>query len=202
MTLTRSRCVLFLVLSLSSNLADAQEFSGPYVGVEAGMQHYIGGSLVNGVDTLQQDSRLVMSLVGGFRIQARGFVVGGELGRGWADGDLHLDAAPLTIDYANGSQGHWQLHAGHTLGERTLLFGYVSEVTRHFEVSITQAGQSTAQEDEQGMLRFGAGLEQRLTRLLRLRITMGTSRADFGGRQTSITPGRQLEAGGGLVVQF
>ena len=193
--------VLFLVLHLASP-ALAQTFSGPYIGVDVSRQHYIGGSVVNGIDVLQEDSRIVASLFGGIRWQTRGFVLGGELGRGRADGDLRLETADLTIDYRNRWQGHWQLHAGHTIGRGSLLYGYLSEVTRQFDVTISDSGQSTTQQDEQGMLRFGAGVEQQLTNRLRLRLTAGSSRADFGDRATNKAIGRRLELGGGLVVQF
>lgn len=196
------RSVLFLGCLLVSASAFAQDFSGPYVGLEASRQHLIGGSLVDGIDTLQDDSRLVVSVFGGLRVQTRGFVVGGELGRGLTDGDLRLEQAAFSVDYRNGSQWHWALHAGPTIGDRTLVFGYLSEVTRAFDVTISQSGQTTAQEDEQGMLRFGAGIEQQLSTRLRLRLTAGSSRADFGDRTTNKVIGRRLEIGGGLVVQF
>lgn len=202
MTHTRPRFVLFLVLLFASSPTFAQSFSGPYVGVETGMQHLIGGSLVNGVDTLQDDSRLVSSIFGGLRVQSRGFVIGGELGRGRTDGDLRLEERSFTVDYRNGSQWHWTLQAGRTVAARTLVFGYVSEVTRAFDVTITQSGQTVAQEDEQGMLRFGAGLEWRLTGLLHLRATAGTSRANFGERPLNKTVGRRAELSAGIVVQF
>lgn len=100
-----------------------------------------------------------------------------------------------------GSQWHWGLHAGLVAGASTLMFGYLSEVTRRFDVSVTQAGIPTFQEDEQGMLRFGAGIEQRLVGALHLRVTAGSSRADFGG-PTNITIGRRFEAAAAAVIQF
>jgi hypothetical protein len=202
MTLRFPRSVSFLLLLLISSPSFAQSFSGPYAGIDASWQHLIGGSLVDDVDTLQEDSRLVFSAFAGLRVQTRGFVIGGELGKGWTDGDLELDAPSLRIDYRNGTQWHWALQAGHTIGDHTLLFGYLSEVTRQFDVAITQSGQTTSQQDEQGLLRFGGGLEQRLTGRLQLRITAGSSRADFGSRPTSIDIKRRFELGGGLIVQF
>jgi hypothetical protein len=193
-----------IVLFSSSALAQARAFSGPYVGAEAGAQQVIGGSLVNGVDTLQEDSRLVMSAFGGLRGQFGGFVVGGELGIGRTDGDLRLDepANLLTIDYQNKAQWHWLLSAGHTIGQRTLVFAYLSEVSRSFDVTILQGANRIEQQDEQGLLRFGVGIEQRLPGPFRLRATVGTSRADFGDRQTNIQVGKQIEAAIGMVVQF
>lgn len=190
------------VLLASERPAAAQTFQGAYGGIDASRQHLIGGSLVDGIDTLQEDSRLVVSAFGGLRVQARGFVIGGELGRGWTDGDLELEAPPLRVDFTNGSQWHWALQAGHTIGDRTLLFGYLSEVTRQFDVSIARSGQTTSQQDEQGLLRFGAGIEQQLIGRLHLRLAAGTSRADFGNRPTNIEIGHRFELGGGLVLQF
>lgn len=202
MSTIRVGSVLVFVLVLGTAPAVAQNFSGPFAGIEAGWLHVIGGSLVDGVDTLQDDSRLVVAAFAGLRVQARGFVIGGEVGRGWTDGNLRLDAAPIVIDYRNGSQWHWGLQAGYAVGDRTLLFGYVSEVTRQFDVSITQSGQTTSQQDEQGLLRYGAGLERRLSKFLHVRVMAGTARADFGERPTNIDIGRRFELTGGLVLQF
>lgn len=195
-----SACV-FALLGLQ---AHAQTFSGPYVGAELGRQHIIGGALVDGVDTLQQESRLVVSGFGGMRVQIRGFVLGGELGIGRSDGDLQLfdSLRSLVIDYQNSSQWHWSIMGGKTLGERTLLFAYLSEVSRDFDVSITRFARLTEQLDEQGTLRFGGGLEQQLIGPLHVRGTLGTSRADFGNRSTNIEPERRVEASFGVVFQF
>lgn len=197
-----------VMASLFAGSASAQSgrgaFTGLYVGADAGRQHVIGGSLVDNVDTLQEDSRVVAAVFGGVRGQFQGFVLGAELGFGRTDGDLILSepARLLTIDYKNDSQWHWTLNAGHTVGPRTLLFGYVSEVTRDFEVTILRAGVTSEQQDEQGLLRFGGGIEQRITGPLRLRATIGTSRADFGDRETNIEIGKRVDASIGFVIQF
>lgn len=169
-----------------------------------GRQHVIGGSLVDGVDTLQQDSRIVASGFGGLRLQFGGVVVGGELGLGRTDGDLVLEdpSRLLRVDYENDRQWYWALTAGHTIGGNTLLFGYLSEVSRDFDVTIRRAGSTVVQQDGQGLLRFGAGIEQRVFGPLHLRATAGTSRADFGGRATNIEVGRRLEASVGVILQF
>jgi len=196
--------VSFVTVSPVCGQASDRAFHGVYAGIEVGRQHVIGGSLVDQVDTLQEDSRVVASVFGGVRGQFRGFVLGAELGFGRTDGDLVLSEPSrlLTIDYKNDSQWHWTLNAGHTIGPRTLLFGYVSEVTRKFDVTILRATITTGQQDEQGLLRFGGGVEQRLTGPLRLRATIGTSRADFGGRETNIAIGKRLDAAIGVVIQF
>ena len=184
------------------SLAHAQTFNGPLLGVEIGQQHLIGGSLVNGVDTLQDDARLVVSGFAGARLHRRGFVIGSEVGAGRTNGDLHLGETNLTVDYRNQSQWHWQLHAGPTIGSRTLLFAYLSEVTRQFEVTVTQPSGVTPQEDEQGLLRFGVGVETKVRGPVNGRISAGTSRADFGDRPLNKTIGRRFEVAAAVVVQF
>lgn len=194
--------VLFLLLQ--PPMAAAQAFSGPYAGVDVGRQHIIGGALVDGVDTLQQDDRFVTSLFGGLRAQLGGVVIGGDLGVGRVDGQLTL-ADPgrrLTVNYQNRSQWHWAATLGHTVGAATLVFGYVSEVTRSFDVAIERGGQAFTQRDEQGMLRFGVGVERKLRGPLHLRGTLGSSRADFGGRPTNIEINRRLEFSLGVLVQL
>lgn len=199
-----SLAALLALVSAATAGAQSPAFSGLYFGVDAGPQHVIGGSLVDGVDTLQEDSRVVATLFGGLRAQFSGFVIGGELGYGRTDGDLVLSdpSRLLTVDYQNNSQWNWTLTGGHTLGAKTLIFVYVSEVTRTFDVSILLAGQTIEQQDEQGLLRFGGGIEQRLTGPLRVRATVGSSRADFGDRLTNIEVGRTIDAAIGLVVRF
>lgn len=196
--------LVLVVVSMSSVAAQSRGFAGLYFGVDAGPQQVIGGSLVDGVDTLQEDTRVVVTFFGGLRGQFRGFVIGGELGYGRTDGDLILSEPSrlLTVDYKNDSQWNWTLTGGHTIGANTLVFGYLSEVTRNFDVTIRLGGGTTEQQDEQGLLRFGAGVEQRLTGPLRLRVTAGSSRADFGDRVTNIDVKRRFEAAVGVVLQF
>jgi hypothetical protein len=193
-----------LLLLLWACGAEAQTFNGPLLGVEAGRQHIIGGSLVDEIDTLQEDTRTVVSVSGGYRFEARRFVFGGELGLGWTDGDLALadPSRSLAVTYQNHMQRHWQLHGGYAIGAGTLLFGYVSEITRNFDVTVDSRGQTFTQEDEQGILRFGGGVEQRLRGPFHLRLTAGSARADFGDRRTNIDVNRRFEIAAGLVVQF
>ncbi|MEZ4588579.1 MAG: hypothetical protein R2909_19545 [Gemmatimonadales bacterium] len=180
-------------------------FSGPTLAVDAGWQNLIGGALVGGVDMLQQSRRRVVSVSLGLRYQTPiGTVIGGDLGRGAVDGDLALrmPATPLTIEYRNRSQRHWSLMLGQALGpgRRWLAFGYLSEVSRRFEVEIEEGASRYTQLDEQGLLRFGVGLERAIASPLSVRVTLGTSRADFGTRATNIVPRRLLDVGVGIVV--
>lgn len=197
--------VLFVgVLMCRPALASAQRAgtTGPYVAVDGGRQQVIAGALVDGLDTLQEDVRTVTSLNGGWRVGLARLVVGAELGRGWFDGALERRDAATVVRYEGGSQWHWGLSAGLRLGGATLVYAYLSEVTRAFDVTIAQPGGTVAQQDEQGLLRFGAGVERRLRGPLAVRATAGTSRADFGDRPTNIDPRRRLEASLGLVWRF
>ncbi|MEZ5416097.1 MAG: hypothetical protein R2708_02000 [Vicinamibacterales bacterium] len=208
MALTVLACVATLgapaTVAAQSRSGSSRGFSGPYVALDASRQHVIGGSLVDGVDTLQDDVRRVTSAAVGLRGHVGPVVVGGELGKGRLDGALQLEdlSRGLVVDYDTSSQWHWALTAGRAVGDGALLFGYVSEVTRSFDVTMRRAGGDVSQDDEQGLLRFGLGWEQRVAGPLHLRLTAGTSRADFGGRPTNIEPGRRFEAGVGAVFQF
>ncbi len=191
-----------IIVLMSHGPATAQTFHGPYLGIDAARQHVIAGSLVDDVDTLQQDSRMVVSVFGGLRAQVAGFVIGGDLGVGRLDGEMRLDESSTAIRYQADSQWRWSLHGGHVVGSRTLMFGYLSEVTRQFDVTLTGAGVTSSQQDKQGMLRFGAGVEQQIRGPWHLTVTAGSARADFGGRRTNIVVGQRLEVAAGLTVQF
>lgn len=136
-----------------------------------------------------------------------GPVIGAELGIGRLNGTLqHRDStASLTINYDTKSQRHWGLLAGYGLGRdrSSMIFGYVSEVSRDFDVSIVDNGQHYRQGDGQGLLRFGVGVEQRAGRMGAIRASLGTSRADFGDRRTNMVPRRPLELliGSSLIVR-
>ena len=182
-------------------------FSGIYLGAEAGQVNVIGGALVSGVDTLAQDSRpAITAFVGGRYQFANRLVIGAEFGFGKEDGDLRLDdpTRGLTVDYINDTHSRLGGTIGVALGaaRRTHLFAYLAELSRDFDVTITENGRVTEQRDEQGLLRYGIGLEQHLTGRLALRGTLGSSRADFGDRVTNITVDRPLEAAVGLLIRF
>ncbi len=182
-------------------------FTGLYAGAEAGALNVIGGSLVNGVDTLAQDTRGALTAVVGGRYQfANRLVLGVEFGAGWEDGDLSLadGATGAQVEYANDTHTRIGGTVGVVLGasRRTHVFGYLNELSRSFDVTITQAGVVTTQQDDQGLLRYGGGVEQRIARRLTLRGTVGSSRADFGDRTTNLPPTRPLEAAVGLLFRF
>lgn len=181
-------------------------FHGPYAGVDFGRQHLIGGALVDDVDTLQEASRVVASGFVGLRAQFGGGVVAGaEFAVGRTNERLALaDAASgVSVRYDNRVQSQIGGLVGHTVGARRewLVFAYGAEVTRHFDVEIVQDGGRVAQQDEQGLLRFGLGLERRVG-AVGLRLALGASRADFGTRVTNITIRRRLDLGIGALWQW
>jgi hypothetical protein len=186
--------------------ATEKSFTGLYFGVEASALNVIAGAQVSGVDTLAQDTRGAVTFAAGGRYEVSRLVLGIEFGAGWEDGNLALDdsAAALHIDYRN----HAHTRIGGTVGlalgpqRRTHLFGYLSELSRSFEVTVTQAGVVTEQQDEQGLLRYGGGIEQVVASRVSIRGTLGSSRADFDGRPTNIQPTRPLEAGLAILFRF
>lgn len=187
--------------------AQDKMFSGLYAGVEVGRNEIIGGSRVDNVDFLSQDSRAVVGFQGGWRHQfGMGLVVGVEGSLGLMDGTLNLSepASQLDITYENNRQTTIGLTGGFAFGadKRWLLFAYISEATRNFDVTINQAGAMFAQKDEQGMLRYGIGVERQFIGPLNLRLSVGTGRADFGDRQTNIDVQRRLEFAVGALLQL
>lgn len=200
-------CAVFAPLAPAWAQATEKAFTGIYAGAEAGALNVIGGALVDGVDTLAQDTRAALTAVIGGRYQfANRLVLGVEFGAGWEDGDLATDvpATGASVTYTNSMHTRIGGTAGVVLGRsrRTHVFAYVSELSRGFDVIIDQGGTQTSQQDDQGLLRYGGGLEQRIAPRLTLRGTLGSSRADFGDRTTNITPTRPLEAAVGLLFRF
>jgi hypothetical protein len=174
--------------------------------LDGGVQNIIGGAFVAGIDVLSQASRPVGTLSVGIRGETSfGLVAGIEIGLGLARGTLlHGDpAVPLEVKYRNRNQRHWMVLVGQAVGSdrKTLLHVYVSEVSRDFEVEVNEGGARYTQRDGQGLLRFGLGAERQMTNSAALRLMLGTSRADFGGRPTNLTPRRPVDAMVGLVVR-
>jgi hypothetical protein len=195
------------VADVSAQPRQEQAFSGFYMGVEGGTVNVIAGALVGGVDTLAQDTRGAVALIIGGRYQfASRLVLGVEFGVAREDGDLVLDD-PLSgarVEYRNNSHTRIGGTAGVVLGSRrfTHVFGYLSELSRSFDVTIIEVNGTNEQQDDQGLLRFGGGIEQRVASRLSVRATLGSSRADFGGRPTNIVPPRPLEMSAGLLFRF
>lgn len=191
--------------SLSDETQGRLAFDGPYLGISIGLHTIIGGALVNGVDYLAQDSRPAVVIFGGWRKEFdNGFVLGLEGGLGFEDGDLRLEdpSAGLAIDYRNNFQFRYGGHVGWRLDDDKLLFAYLSETKRDFDVAIASPSGAAQQRDGQGLLRYGLGLELDLDGPFALRGLIGSSRADFGDRPLNREPDRPLEFELGTLTQF
>ena len=176
-----------------------------FLALDGGVQNLIGGALVSGVDVLSQASRMVGTVSVGVRAETSfGLVAGFDVGMGVARGNLHLvdPSGPLEVTYRNRTQRHWNVMVGHALGDdrRTTVHLYLSEVSRSFDVDVDEAGARYSQRDGQGLLRFGLGVEREVTDAAALRVRVGTSQADFGGRPTNITPTRPVDVMIGAVL--
>jgi hypothetical protein len=180
-------------------------FDGPYVGVSIGLNNIIGGALVNGVDYLAQDSRPTVVLFAGWRRSLdNGLVLGVEGGVGFEDGNLSLidPARSLAIDYRNHMQWRYGGMLGWRTSDRSMLFGYLSETKRDFDVHGRDAMGTFTQKDGQGLLRYGVGAEFDLDGPFDLRATIGSSRGDFGDRQLNRKPQRPIDFELGALSQF
>ncbi|MBM3512134.1 MAG: porin family protein [Alphaproteobacteria bacterium] len=195
-------------MSIASPLAAADpHFDGPYVGLDAARQNTIAGALVAGIDTLAQSTRSVASINAGYRMAFSGGVVAGvERNYGLTDGDLKLDdtANRLTIDYANSRQYGFGIQGGYAFGAEsgTLVFAYLSETKRSFDVTIRRPLGVGTQRDKQRLLRYGVGLEQQVSGAFSIRGLIGLSRADFGSRRTNIDPSDKVDLAFGVAYQF
>ncbi|MBK7872785.1 MAG: hypothetical protein IPJ74_19965 [Saprospiraceae bacterium] len=183
-------------------------FDGFYLGANVGSQNLFGGSFVDGVDILAQESRFVAELFTGFRKQflKNRLLVGAEFQFGFTDGDLmHTDLEKqLEITYKNNTQSGFGLTLGVTLGNRKnmLLFAYGNETTRKFDVSITDRFGTYQQKDEQGMLKYGIGLEMAVYKKINIRATAGGLRVDFGNLETNINVEDKMDVTIGITYQF
>ena len=146
---------LLSIVALTSPPIAGQAQERSFHGIQAGpgpvARTSLWGAFVDGVDCLAQDTRDVVSLAGGVRYQtSSGLVVGLEGIWGATDANLGLNdpGRGLTIACGNSSQ----TSIGGTVGfavERSVpirLVAHASEVTRDFEVSVSQAGRSLDQE--------------------------------------------------------
>lgn len=187
---------------------DQLRFDGFYLGVAFGSQNIFGGSFVNGVDVLAQDSRFVTDFSAGYRRQFfKGrMMFGAELQTGITDGDLmHEDPEnQLFIKYENSSQWGVGLTLGAALGKRKniLVFAYGNETKRRFDVRINENGSTYNQKDKQGMLKYGLGLEVPVYKGLNVRATFGGLRVDFGDLVTNIDVEDKADIMAGLLWQF
>ncbi len=203
----RTILLVFLTIGCAAGFAQTK-FSGLYTGALFGSQNIFGGSYVEGVDVLAQKSGFVLDFPVGLRLQTLNerLVLGLEFTLGITDGDLFHqdDTKPLTINYSNsfqrgfGGMAGWVPGRGRTL----LLFLYLNETKRKFDVDIRDRHGKYSQKDKQGMLKYGLGLELPLKGILHLRASAGLMRVDFGDRITNINIEDRGDFMAGLIFQF
>ncbi|WP_428409686.1 hypothetical protein [Hyphococcus sp.] len=184
--------------------AESKTFDGLYLAADVGRQDMVAGALIGGVDMLEQRQRIAGSFSAGYRKQIGGWVLGLEGGYGLVDGGLSIDdpAQQLSVEARNSSQIFYGAQIGVIASEKhdLLFFTYVSQVERSYELDIVSMGSAFSQTDKQGMLRFGGGLEKKISGPIHLRVSVGTARGKFS--QPVAEPSRQLEFSGGVVFQF
>ncbi len=210
--MNRLKFVFFLYLFLTCTMAIAQQeaksFDGFYLGANVGSQNLFGGSFVDGVDVLAQESRFVAEFAAGFRKQflKNRLLAGVEFQFGFTDGNLmHIDPEKqLEIHYKNNTQSGIGLTEGVALGKHRniMAFAYGNETTRKFDVTITDQFGPYKQKDEQGMLKYGIGLEMPVYKKMNIRATIGGLRVDFGDQVTNINVEDKLDATFGIIYQF
>ncbi|MBP6185213.1 MAG: hypothetical protein KA479_09755 [Saprospiraceae bacterium] len=193
---------------LAQNEILSRHFNGLYIGANLGSQNLFGGSHVDGIDVLAQESRFVAELFSGYRFQfwQNRIVAGPEVQLGFTDGNLKHDdpAHSLMINYKNNFQYGYGLILGGVLlhSKNMLAFAYAFETERRFDVTITDKFGPYKQKDEQGMLKYGIGFESTIWRGLHARATVGRLRVDFGDQVTNIKVDDKWDFTVGVVYQF
>lgn len=204
---------LFVIHTLFSGNASAQEniqpklFDGFYGGVEISRQNIYGGAFLDNIDVLQRDTRTVGSLIAGWRKQTnRGFVFGIEGQFGLTDGTLHREEfnQQVNIDYANSTQVALGVKFGYAVGTAKdwLLFGYTNLARRSFDITVSAPSSTFSQEDIQGILQYGVGIEKRWENGWGIRASAGGSYTDFGDLVTNIDVHGEIDTAIGLTYQF
>lgn len=199
--------LMFTSISASAQDEVERPFHGPYVATEVGFQNIFGGALVNGNDVLTESSRFVASGALGWRYQFdNGIVIGIEGQLGITDGNLQFanPATGLAISYENNHQSAYGLTLGYAFGQTRewLIYAYALETSRSFDVTITGPLGIGRQNDNQGMVRYGLGIERVISKQWHLRATAGSLAADFGDANTNIDVEGKLDVGLSLLFQF
>lgn len=197
---------LTLAVSAKDN-AGAKLFDGIYSGIEASLQNIYGGAFLDNIDVLQRDTRPVASLIAGWRKQLdQGFVFGIEGQAGLTDGNLKRAefGRQVNISYNNSTQIGFGLHLGYAIDVQKswLLYGYANITRRSFEIAVTAPAGSFIQEDIQGVLRYGLGIEKRWRNGWGIRASLGSSYTNFGDLITNINVGGKVDTAIGLTYQF
>ncbi|MEQ8361743.1 MAG: hypothetical protein RH948_02685 [Cyclobacteriaceae bacterium] len=203
--------ILTITNSYSQNIkSDSTQvhFDGFYFGLNGGSQNVFGGSFVNGIDILAQESKFVAELSLGYRKQflKNRLVLGLQYQMGFLNGNLsyYNPVEPLSINYKNSFQSGFGGLFGFTLGpgKNWLIMGYVNETKRKFNVRIQQGTSKFSQTDEQGMLKYGIGIERQLYRKINVRAQFGGLNVDFGELITNIDVEDKYDLTLGIVLQL
>lgn len=184
---------------------DDGAFDGGYVGAELSRHNVIGGALLGGIDVLAQEQRFAAGVFAGVRRQFNGgLVLGLEAGFGLEDGDLSFQSTvpPVTLSYESDVFLRYGGIAGWAFGanRETLVYAYIHETQREFEVTGSAAGAPLRQGDQQGLLGYGLGVERVWGLHTRWRARIGSSRADFS-LPTNIDPDEPIDLSIGIVYQ-
>lgn len=200
--------VLFVLSpALAAQESEERRFHGLYFGAEVGSQNIFGGALVNGQDILTEDKRVTASGLLGWRYQFKnGLVVGLEGQLGITDGDLSFNSPTdnLQISYENSSQSAYGLTLGYAFGTNHdwLFYAYGLETSRDFDVTIAGPLGVGTQNDNQGMVRYGVGIEKAFGSGLHVRAAAGTLAADFGDANTNIDVEGRLDLTLSVLFRF
>lgn len=191
------------------NLQSQNHYDGFYIGLNFGYQNLFGGALIDNLDVLAQESRLVMDFTPGFRKQIlkNRVVVGVEFLLGVTDGDLStIDQRNQSeITYENNLQTGLGLNAGIVLGSRANihLFIYGQQARRSFDITIQNQDLSIMeQEDQQNFKRYGIGIEIPVWSHFSLRSMLGFTAVDFGELITNMDVEDKIDFNLGIVYQL
>lgn len=184
-------------------------FDGFYFGTTIGIQNIYGGAFIDDLDLLGQKSGFVLELSTGYRKQFHEsrFMVGIEIHYGFTDGDL-VETDPryqFDVFYKNKAQRGFGLLYGVIVGSNKnfLIHGYTNLTIRNFDIEFTEVdGTFNTQEDGEGSLRYGVGLEVHLKKRFNIRTTIGRLNADFGDKVTSQDVEDKFDINLGVVYQF
>lgn len=212
--------LILAFLTLINNPATAQNdplnerityFDGFYGKLETGSQNVFSGALIDGIDVLTNKGSLVTSMAFGFRRQvvSERLVIGSEIQLGLVDGGLsknyHNGEQMLVINYENKVQTGFGLSLGAVPdpAKKWLIYVYGYSTKRSFDISfIEENGFEHQQTDENTFLRYGVGIETRLSHKWSISGSLGKVYVDFGDAITTQSVTDLVDLSIGLVFRF
>lgn len=217
MALAPARLAALTVLCSSVSIAAAQDFSGPYIGVEAGYSRF-DGVLRERVVTIPEiptpshplkDDAFAYEAVAGWMFEAtESFYLGGEFRIGGSGaGAFTSDTLIGEVEVEPGLRFDASARAGAALTPSTLVYGRVGY--ERLDTDIIVAGGVTRSRAFDGVI-YGGGVEQALSDTLSFRID--ATYADYGdiGVETTALPSGEgfdlsaddLRITGGIILRF